>query len=692
MNQNTTATLSYIVLIVFLKQINILPTITKSVPMQLGTLFLINYIIIAKTNVSNEEKLKVSLMYSLVGFFVLYLVQKFMKETFENGISEMVMVYSTPNYGGTGVGAPEGEHPFKGPIMNQIGQDSMQSIRIPEGKLVVLFRDEINQGPYILLTSSVPDLNKMSDSNNPNMNWAKNVSSMIIRSTDQMLLFTKPNFQGVPIQVTAPGRYALNSPLMQQIGSDSLASIIVPKTGQITINQNDLDNPGHTLNIPYPGINDLSKINDIVDTGFRWNNNMSSFVVGATGSAPDSIPVKVPIDQPPKTIGLIAPLRPTVVYPPYDNGKIYNVGDIVLLDGILYIMIDGIGAPGYPPPRPTNWKPIDPSEIKTLPNKVPVDDSSSVNYTCPPDWAQKPTDKNNGTCTTVCNKFSYGPNFGGYPINRRNAADYCIDMKNGTDRSRDFDERVPTWPPRDTRYGKNLLAKFRCKDPNGNDTTVSLGVGVYDIDPMKAAGIMNDSVSAVEVPNGLKVTLFADGSFQGDSLILTDNSISLDKLQGRVSSIIITGDTNCTLQGQDNVAGDKLYSQFDCENIIGGKWHSSIDAPGYGECTYKIVGGSHSWDCRDRVVKTINTGSTVLSAGPSPVAVTVPVTVIPSIPTGDPTCKVAGKYNAANMLLYTKSDCENVIGGVWDAASNMPGYGECTYKTGGSHSYECRKQ
>jgi len=42
----------------------------------------------------------------------------------------------------------------------------------------------------------------------------------------------------------------------------------------------------------------------------------------------------------------------------YDNGKVYRVGDKVTKDGQTYVMIDGIGAPGYPPPRPTNWAPV----------------------------------------------------------------------------------------------------------------------------------------------------------------------------------------------------------------------------------------------------------------------------------------------------------------------------------------------
>jgi hypothetical protein len=50
-----------------------------------------------------------------------------------------------------------------------------------------------------------------------------------------------------------------------------------------------------------------------------------------------------------------APSAPSV--PEYDNGKVYQLGDMVKKDGVVYKMIDGIGAAGYPPPRPTNWQP-----------------------------------------------------------------------------------------------------------------------------------------------------------------------------------------------------------------------------------------------------------------------------------------------------------------------------------------------
>ena len=85
------------------------------------------------------------------------------------------------------------------------------------------------------------------------------------------------------------------------------------------------------------------------------------------------------------------PPRPTnwsvIQTPPYDNTKIYRIGDMVTLGDQAYIMIDGIGAAGYPPPRPNNWEPIPiltppipPSVSSTSPVTSNSDGSSILPY------------------------------------------------------------------------------------------------------------------------------------------------------------------------------------------------------------------------------------------------------------------------------------------------------------------------
>jgi hypothetical protein len=63
----------------------------------------------------------------------------------------------------------------------------------------------------------------------------------------------------------------------------------------------------------------------------------------------------------------------------------------------------------------------------------------------------------------------------------------------------------------------------------------------------------------------------------------------------------------------------------------------------------------------------------------------------PPVTNGDPSCFVNGKFESAGMKLYTKNDCENVIGGNFYPTDHTPGYGECLYPEGGSHSYTCRR-
>jgi hypothetical protein len=98
--------------------------------------------------------------------------------------------------------------------------------------------------------------------------------------------------------------------------------------------------------------------------------------------------------------------------PPYDNNRIYQIGDLVSKDGQTYKMIDGIGVAGYPPPRPTNWQPVDftasvPDLIKYTPINPPppivsppiiVPPSTSViNNSC-----KSGDNLVNGLCTTPC--------------------------------------------------------------------------------------------------------------------------------------------------------------------------------------------------------------------------------------------------------------------------------------------------
>lgn len=71
-------------------------------------------------------------------------------------------------------------------------------------------------------------------------------------------------------------------------------------------------------------------------------------------------------------------------------------------------------------------------------------------YGCPPGWSQEYEDSDNGSCKAPCSpgnnspaSFNYGPDHGGYPLNRRSGNDYCIDASH-SNRTGDFEIKSDT--------------------------------------------------------------------------------------------------------------------------------------------------------------------------------------------------------------------------------------------------------
>ena len=69
----------------------------------------------------------------------------------------------------------------------------------------------------------------------------------------------------------------------------------------------------------------------------------------------------------------------------------------------------------------------------------------ATTYTCPEGWEQVPSDSANGKCVCSCDTFYYGPSAGGYPLNRRPCGTRCVDLNNGSDQSRAWDNKVDIW-------------------------------------------------------------------------------------------------------------------------------------------------------------------------------------------------------------------------------------------------------
>ena len=94
-----------------------------------------------------------------------------------------VILYTKANYQGTGVPVKNGEYDDRRnnlPIPN----DSLESIRIPSGKKVLLYED--NFGGYSLVVKKdIPSLSAVT-TNRSSGNWGKCVSSMVVKDSNDM--------------------------------------------------------------------------------------------------------------------------------------------------------------------------------------------------------------------------------------------------------------------------------------------------------------------------------------------------------------------------------------------------------------------------------------------------------------------------------------------------------------------------
>lgn len=69
----------------------------------------------------------------------------------------------------------------------------------------------------------------------------------------------------------------------------------------------------------------------------------------------------------------------------------------------------------------------------------------------------------------------------------------------------------------------------------------SLGIGRYDLDLI---GLPNDCISSLRVPAGLRVTLFQDAGFSGNSITFTDSASFVGSFNDKTSSIVVERDGN----------------------------------------------------------------------------------------------------------------------------------------------------
>ena len=89
-----------------------------------------------------------------------------------------------------------------------------------------------------------------------------------------------------------------------------------------------------------------------------------------------------------------------------------------------------------------------------------------------------------------------------------------------------------------SNVSSNAKATF-CEHSDYGGWSVSLGEGKYDYSAMVAAGIKNDQISSVKVPDGYRVILYNDAGFSGGAKTLLQDASGLGDFNDKTSSIII---------------------------------------------------------------------------------------------------------------------------------------------------------
>ncbi len=106
-------------------------------------------------------------------------------------------------------------------------------------------------------------------------------------------------------------------------------------------------------------------------------------------------------------------------------------------------------------------------------------------------------------------------------------------------------------------YGNTYGATFY-EDANYGGWSVSLRPGRYDTGDLASLGIPNDKISSVKITSGLKVTLYENIGFGGQSKTITGDTSSLPDFNDKTSSIVIEAASAPVFYSDANFAGKSI--------------------------------------------------------------------------------------------------------------------------------------
>ena len=92
----------------------------------------------------------------------------------------------------------------------------------------------------------------------------------------------------------------------------------------------------------------------------------------------------------------------------------------------------------------------------------------------------------------------------------------------------------------DTFQNVNTEAIFYSFDSDDNEMDpVSLPIDSYDTNLLNAVGINSTGIYRIDIPSNLKVTLYSNDNFKGNSQVFYSNTTNLGNLKSNVNSLII---------------------------------------------------------------------------------------------------------------------------------------------------------
>jgi len=377
----------------------------------------------------------------------------------------------------------------------EIGDDSLSAIRVPKGLKITLYEDSDFQGLSRSYTRSTPYVGDF---------FNNKTSSLIVGFADDVKIFNQANYLG-DSQTLAPGRYNIQA---LKIDNNSLSSIQIPKGLKVTL-FTDADFQGSSIsycrNTPY--------------LGDFFNNRTSSLLVEYARTLAQNT-----------------------------TSVTDEIGRVTLYEGMNYTGQSHQLTLGQHNTRDLG---IANNSLSSL--RIPT-----------------------GLKATI---FEY-PSFAGAKTSYTRNIPYIGDFFNNKTSSIIIskDDGKPAQAP---AKPQDKIPAFIYSEANYRGKKQVLFPGRYNTADLE---IGDDSLSAIRIPAGLKITIFEDHNFKGASMTYHRNTPYIgDFFNNKTSSLIVAYEQEVKIYTQANYQGKQQsldIGRYDCAELsIGEDSLSALQVP-----------------------------------------------------------------------------------------------------------------